>query len=169
MAVLIADTRLPRQGGALGMDVGPAQSITDSGMTFSVLRVNGVSRNSPGAQAGLKVGDLIIAADGLVFPNVPAFAAYAGSVQPGRQMAVDYIPAGGGPQNAQRAGITVGSGGRAAPAQQDDQARSTGLSTGTTLAIGAGAAALFGCYKLGCFNRSAARPGNAVGNNNQFR
>ena len=75
-------------------------------------------------------------------------------------MAVDYIPAGGGPQNAQRVGITVGSGGRAAPAQQDNPTRSTGLSTGTKLAIGAGAAALFGCYELGCFSRSRTGPGN---------
>ena len=141
---------LPRRGGALGMDIGPAQQVTDSGMTFEVLRVNGVRRGSPGAQAGFSQGDLIIAADGLVFPGVAAFAAYAGSVQPGRQMAIDYIPAGGGPQNAQRVGITVGSSGRATPVQQDDPARSAGMSTGTKLAIGAGAGAPLGCYEPGC-------------------
>lgn len=151
---------LPRRGGALGMDIGPAQQITDSGMTFEVLRVNGVRRGSPGAQAGFNVGDLIIAVDGRVFPSVPAFAAYAGSMQPGRQVAVDYIPAGGGPQNAQRVALTVGSGGRTVPAQQDDPARSTGMSTGTKLAIGAGAAALFGCYELGCFSSLRGRSGD---------
>ena len=29
---------------------------------------------------------------------------------------------------------------------------STGLSAGTKIAIGVGAAALFGCYKMGCFS-----------------
>ncbi len=159
---------LPRRGGALGMDVGPAQRLTDAGMTFELLRVNGVRQNSPAAQAGFHVGDQIIAADGRVFPSVAAFAAYVGSVQPGRQIAVDYIPAGGGPQQAQRVVVTVGVGGRAVPAQQfpaqqNDQARSTGMSTGTKLAIGAGAAALLGCYELGCFSRSkAAVPGDAL-------
>ncbi len=151
-------TELPRRGGALGIDVGRAQQITDSGMTFELLRVNGVRRGSPGAQAGFNVGDQIIAVDGRVFPSVAAFAAYIGSVRPGRQITVDYMPAGGGPQQAQRVGVTVGAGGRAVPAQQagaaqqDDQAGSTGLSTGAKVAIGAGAAALFGCYELGCFS-----------------
>lgn len=160
-------TELPRRGGALGIDVGRAQQITDSGMTFELLRVNGVRRGSPGAQAGFNVGDQIIAADGRVFPSVAAFAAYIGSVQPGRQITVDYIPAGGGPQQAQRVGVTVGAAGRAvpaqqaAPAQQDDQAPSTGLSTGSKVAIGVGAAALFGCYELGCFSGSKAGSGGA--------
>jgi len=149
---------LPRRGGALGMDVGPAQQINEGGMAFELLRVNGVRRGSPGAQAGFNVGDQIIAVDGRVFPSVAAFAAYIGSVQPGRQIAVDTMPAGGGPQQAQRIGVTVGAGGRAAPAQQGDQARSGGLSTGSKVAIGVGAAALFGCYELGCFSRS--KPGS---------
>ncbi len=160
---------LPRNGGALGMDIGPAQQINEGSMTFELLRVNGVHRGSPGAQAGFHVGDQIIAADGQVFPSVATFAAYVGSVPPGQQVAVDYMPANGGPQQAQRLAVTVGAGGRAVPAQAAEPAR-TGMSTGSKLAIGAGAAALFGCYKLGCFNRSTAQPGNAVaGGSNQLR
>ena len=158
---------LPRRGGALGMDIGPAQQINEGNMTFELLRVNGVRRGSSGAQAGFNVGDQIIAADGQVFPSVAAFAAYVGSVVPGQQIAVDYMPANGGPQQAQRVAVTVGAGGRAVPAQAEEPAR-TGMSTGTKLAIGAGAAALFGCYKLGCFNRSATQPG-AAGSGGQFR
>ena len=158
---------LPRSGGALGMDVGRTQQITDGGMTFDLLRVNGVRQGSPASQAGLKVGDTLIAANGQVFPSVAAFAAYVGSVQPGQQISVDYIPAGGGPQQAQRVAVTVGASGRAGPAEQvpapqNDQARSTGLSTGKKVAIGVGAAALLGCYELGCFSHSKARSG-AVG------
>ena len=162
-------TGLPRNGGALGMDIGRAQQINEGGMTFDLLRVNGVRRGSPGAQAGFGVGDQIIAADGQVFQNVATFAAYVGSLQPGRQIAVDYMPANGGPQQAQRVAVTVGAGGRAVPAQAEEPAR-TGMSTGTKLAIGAGAAALFGCYKLGCFNRSASQPGRPdAGSGSQFR
>jgi len=162
-------TGLPRNGGALGMDIGQAQQITDGGMTFDLLRVNGVRQGSSGAQAGFKIGDQIIAADGRVFASVAAFAAYVGSMPPGRQIAVDYMPVNGGPQQAQRVAVTVGAGGRAVAAQADEPAR-TGMSTGSKLAIGAGAAALFGCYKLGCFNRSAAQPGNAVaGGTSQLR
>lgn len=160
---------LPRSGGAIGLDVGPGPRVASGGMDFEVLRVDGVRPGSPGAQAGFDVGDQIIAADGQVFPAVAAFAAYVGSVQPGRRIIVDYIPAGGGPQQAQRVAVTVGTGGQAMPntpmqqrpmqqqpVQQDDPDRSTGLSTGAKLAIGAGAAALFGCYQLGCFSRSQA-------------
>lgn len=154
---------LPRSGGALGMDVGRAQQITDSsGMTFELLRVTGVRRGSPAAQAGFHVGDEIIAANGQVFPSVAAFAAYVGSVPPGEQITVDYMPAGGGPQQAQRVAVTVGgAGGRAVPpVQQGDQSRSTGLSTGSKVAIGVGAAALLGCYELGCFSRSKPKFGD---------
>jgi len=151
---------LPRRGGALGMDVGPAQQVNEGGMAFELLRVNGVRRGSPGAQAGFNVGDQIIAVDGRVFPSVAAFASYIGSVQPGRQITVDTMPAGGGPQQAQRIGVTVGAGGRAMPAQQGEQARSGGLSTGSKVAIGVGAAALFGCYELGCFSRAKLSSGD---------
>jgi len=51
---------LPRRGGALGMDIGPAQQVNEGGMAFELLRVNGVRRGSPGAQAGFNVGDQII-------------------------------------------------------------------------------------------------------------
>ncbi len=160
---------LSRSGGALGMDIGRAQQITDGGMTFDLLRVNGVRQGSSGAQAGFNVGDQIIAADGRVFQNVATFAAYVGSLPPGRQIAVDTIPANGGPQQAQRVAVTVGAGGRAVPAQAGEQAH-TGMSTGSKVAIGVGAAALFGCYKIGCFNRSAAQPGQAaVAGRNQLR
>src|ERR1700677_4813897 len=71
--------QLSRGGGVLGLDVGRAQQISDSGMTFELLRVNSVRRGSPGATAGLKVGDQIIAVDGRVFPSVAAFASYVGS------------------------------------------------------------------------------------------
>ena len=46
-------------------------------MAFELLRMNGIRRGSPGAQAGFRVGDPITAADGQVFPSVAAFAAYA--------------------------------------------------------------------------------------------
>ena len=144
---------LPRRGGALGMDIGPSQQINEGGLAFEMLRVKGVRPGSPGAQAGFDVGDQIIAVDGQVFPSVAAFAAYVGSLEPGRQLSVDYIPKGGGPQQAQRIGVTVGDAGRAVAPRQDAQAAPGGLSTGAKVAIGVGAAALFGCYKLGCFSK----------------
>ncbi len=134
---------LPHNGGALGMDIERAQHITDDGLAFDIIRVKQVRRGSPGAQAGFKEGDQIIAVDGRVFASLTAFAGYVGSLPPGSQIKVDLIPAGGGPQQAQRLVATVGAAGRAAPA---------GLSTGTKIAIGVGAAALFGCYELGCFS-----------------
>lgn len=149
---------LPRNGGRLGMQVGRAQQITSGGLTFDLLRVNAVSANSPGAQAGFKVGDQIIAVDGRVFPSVAAFAAYVGSMSPARQISVDYMPSGAGPQEAQRVGVTIG-GARAVPAPAPQaNAEPQGLSTGTKVAIGVGAAALFGCYKMGCFSHKQ-KPG----------
>ncbi len=147
-----ASAGLQRAGGSLGMKVGPEKAITSGGMTFELLKVEGVGAASPAEQAGLTTGDQIIAVDGRVFPDVPTFAAYVGSVAPGRQIAVDYMPAGGGPQQAQRVGVTVGEGGHAAPANRDVP-RAKGLSTGDKVAIGAGAAAVFGCYEAGCFSR----------------
>ena len=88
------------QDGTLGMNVGRGQEITSGGMSFELLRVNSVRPNSPGAQAELKAGDQIIAVDGRVFPSVAAFAAYVGSKQPGAQVSIDTVPAGGGPQQA---------------------------------------------------------------------
>lgn len=144
---------LPHRGGVLGLDVGPGPRTSSGGMQFELPRVEGVRPGSPGARAGFGSGDQIIAVDGHVFPSAAAFAAYIGSVPPGQRVLVDYIPAGGGPQQAQRVAVTVGAGGGTVPAPQDEQAGSTGLSTGAKAAIGLGAAALFGCYQLGCFSR----------------
>ena len=144
--------KLQRSGGSLGMKVGPEKDITSGGLTFELLKVEHVGDGSPAEQAGLKTGDQIIAVDGHGCPDTASFAAYVGSVAPGRQIAVDYMPAGGGPQQAQRVGVTVGEGGHAAPANRDVP-RSKGLSTGDKVAIGAGAAAVFGCYEAGCFSR----------------
>jgi hypothetical protein len=140
-------TLLPHNGGALGMDIERAQHIIDDGLAFDIIRIKLVRRASPGAQAGFKAGDQIIAVDGRVFASLTAFAAYVGSVPPGSEINVDYIPLGGGPKQAQRLVATVGAAGRAAPA---------GMSTGTKVAIGIGAAALFGCYELGCFSHQPA-------------
>lgn len=151
-------SQLPHGSGTLGLNVGRGQQITSSGLTFEMLKVNSVRSGSAGDQAGLRVGDQIIAVDGRVFPSVAAFAAYVGSKQSGDRIAMDTIPLGGGPQQAQRIGVTLGGPGR--PAAQQNQTspnpapvQSGGLSTGTKVAIGVGAAALFGCYKLGCFSR----------------
>ena len=94
-----------------------------------------------------------------MFPSVAAFAGYVGSIQPGRQISVDYIPAGEGPQQAQRIDVTLGEAGRPAPAQQNaQQAPSGGLSTGTKVAIGVGAAAIL-CYKYHCYDKLKQRYG----------
>lgn len=140
---------LPHNGGALGMDIRRGEVITDAGMTFELLRIASVCPRSAGAQAGFKPGDQIIAVDGTVFPSLQAFAGYIGSLPPGHQITVDYLPVNGGPQQAQRVGATIGNRATAATA-----ARSGGLSTGEKLAIGAGAVALFGCYEMGCFSHT---------------
>ena len=149
-----AASTLPQNRGSLGMDIERAQEITDGGMTFDIIRVKAVRRGSPGARAGFNAGDQIIAVDGRVFSNLMTFAAYIGSQQPGTPVDVDYIPAGGGPAQAQRVAVTVGAAGSAS------QPASTGMSTGTKVAIGVGAAALLGCYELGCF--SHRRPAQAA-------
>ena len=164
---------LPHNHGALGMDIEAAQRITDGGMTFDLIRVKQVRSGSPGEQAGFHPGDEIIAVNGEVFSSLAVFAAYVGSVQPGTQIDVDYIPVGGGPQQAQRIAVTVGMAGQMAQsAPQADQANRprSGLSTGTKVAIGVGAVALFGCYELGCFSRhhhdAAVPPGQPSIQNN---
>jgi hypothetical protein len=155
---------LPHHQGALGLEVDRAQQITDGGMTFDIIRVKQVRPGSAGAQAGLRTGDEIIALDGRVFPTLVAFSAYIGSVSPGSQMMVDYMPAGSGPQQAQRMTVTVGQAGQTRPsAAQPDPQTPTGMSTGTKIAIGAGAVALLGCYEMGCFTHrrtpnTAAQP-----------
>ncbi len=145
---------LPRNSGSLGLDVERSQQITDGGMTFDIIRVKRVVRGSPGARAGFSPGDQIIAVNGMVFSSINAFAAYVGSTPPGTQVTVDYIPSGGGPQQAQRVAVEVGGAGR--PNQmppRQEPAPSTGMSTGSKIAIGVGAAALLGCYEMGCFSR----------------
>lgn len=150
---------LPHNRGSLGIDVERSQQITDGGMTFDLIRVKGVRRGSAGARAGLNPGDQIIAVDGRVFPSLAVFAAYVGAVQPGTAASVDYIPANGGPAQAQRVAVTVGAAGGAAQAPAQASAPG-GMSTGTKVAIGVGAAALLGCYELGCFSRR--RPAQAT-------
>jgi membrane-associated protease RseP (regulator of RpoE activity) len=125
-------------------------------MVFVIMRIKQVRRNSPGEQAGLRPGDQIIAIDGRVFPTVAAFASYIGSKAPGSQGFIDYMPAGSGPAQAQRVGVTFGGSGwsgqpSAPPSVPSPGQAETGMSTGTKLAIGAGAAALL-CYKMGCFS-----------------
>ena len=144
--------QLPHGTGKLGLNVGRAERITSGGLTFELMKVNGVSSGSAGDRAGLRVGDQIIAVDGRVFPSVAAFAGYVGSKGAGDQVSMDTIPAGGGPQQAQRVSVTL-TGGARATAPVITPAPEAGLSTGTKVAIGVGAAALFGCYKLGCFSR----------------
>ena len=135
---------LPHNHGALGLEVDRAQHIEQDGMVFDLMRIKQVHRGSAGAHAGFKVGDEIIAVDGQVFPTIATFAAYVGSVPPGTKISVDSIPAGGGPQQAQRLSVTVGAAGSPAP--------SGGMSTGKKIAIGVGAAAVLGCYEMGCFS-----------------
>ena len=143
---------LPRAGGSLGMKIGPEEMIDSEGLHFAVLKVEGVQPSSPAAQAGLKVGDQIIAVNSRVFPNVAAFAGYVGSVPPGQQIEIDFMPAGGGPKQAQRVGVTVGEAGHAVPPHQDAP-QSGGRSTGDNVAVGLGAAAIFGCYEYNCYSR----------------
>ena len=156
-----AASGLPRNHGSLGLDIERAQQVTSGGMTFDIIRVKGVHRGSPGAQAGLASGDQIVAVDGRVFASLAAFAGYVGSITAGTAVSVDYIPANGGPAQAQRVAVTVGAAGSNAPSSA--QTASTGLSTGTKVAIGVGAAALFGCYELGCFSHKRTTPSNNVG------
>ncbi len=154
-------SNLPRNRGSLGMGIERAQQITDGGMTFDIIRVRTVQAGSPGAQAGFRSGDQIIAVDGHVFSSLMTFAAYVGSVPPGTVVNIDYIPMNGGPAQAQRVAVTVGAaGGGAPPAQPSEQ---TGTSSKTRLAIGVGAAALLGCLKVGCFSHPRPAQLNAGG------
>ena len=84
---------LPRTHVTLGMDVERAQQITSQDITFDIIRVKQVRRGSPGEQAGLAAGDQIIAVNGRVFASLTAFAGYVGSLPPGSQATVDYMPA----------------------------------------------------------------------------
>ena len=144
---------LTKAGGSLGMKVGPEDDISSEGLSFQVLKVEGVAGDSPAAQAGLKVGDQIIAVNGRVFPNTKTFAEYVGPIKPGQLIDVDYMPQGGGPKDAQRVGVTVGEGGHATKAQPDAAKSANGMSTGEKVAIGLGAAAIIGCYEYGCISK----------------
>jgi membrane-associated protease RseP (regulator of RpoE activity) len=149
---------LPRNDGALGIDLERSQRMTDNGMTFDIMQVTGVKPESPGAQAGFRRGDQIIAVNGRLFPSLQAFAAYVGSMEPGSVATIDYMPAGSGPEHAERVAVTVGGRGRPAPQTEERQQSSGGLSTGTKIAIGAGAVALLGCYEFGCFSHRTTQP-----------
>ncbi len=131
---------LPRRGGTLGLELQRAEMINDAGIAFEIMRVDKVRGGSPGARAGFRPGDSLISVNGRVFPSLAVFAAYVGSLPPGQPADVDYIPAGGGPAQAQRVQVVPGGGAAA------------GMSTKEKVAIGVGAAALFGCYELGCFS-----------------
>jgi S1-C subfamily serine protease len=99
---------LPRNNGALGMDVERARQITDHDLNFELMRVKSLRQGLPAARAGLRVGDQIISIDGRVFANLRAFAGYVGSLSPGQSVDVDFMPAGGGPQQAQRVPVVIG-------------------------------------------------------------
>lgn len=145
---------LPHNHGALGLEVDRAQHIEQNGMVFDLMRIKRVHSGSAGAHAGFKVGDEIIAVDGQVFPTIATFASYVGSVPPGTKISVDSIPAGRGPQQAQRVSVTVGAAGSTTP--------SGGMSTGKKVAIGAAAAVALGCYEMGCFSHhSTPAPANS--------
>ncbi len=136
---------LRAQGGTLGLDLQGAEMISEPGMTFEIMRVSGVHRGAPGARAVFRTGDDIVAVNGRVFPSLAVFAAFVHALPPGQPATVDYIPAGGGPAQAQRVQIVPGE------VQQ-------GMSTREKVAIGVGAAALFGCYELGCFRHHQPTP-----------
>jgi PDZ domain-containing secreted protein len=144
--------RLPNKNGALGLDVAAVQRISDSGMTFALLQVKRVQAGSTAAQANLQRGDQIIAVNGRVFPSATAFAAYVRSMAPESRINIDYIPAGGGPRDAERVAVVIGKPGHKGMQAQyaQEQEKSSGMSTRTK--IGLGAAALLGCYYFGCFS-----------------
>ncbi len=149
--------QMPRAGGVLGIQVERSAEIQDSGLKFQVVRVTVVHPGSPGAQAGIQAGDQIIAVNGQVFEDADAFAGLIGSMQPGSRAVIDYIPQGGGPAQAQRVTATLGGRGGSPQYGQEQQQR-PGLTTGEKVAIGVGAAALLGCYELGCFNHRTPQP-----------
>ncbi len=136
---------LPHNQGSLGLEIDRAQRITAGDMIFDIIRVTGVRAASAGAQAGFAKGDQIIALDGRVFPSLDVFAAYIGAARPGSRITVDYMPAGGGPEQAQRVEVSVGSAGQTATARAPS----------ARVAISAEAVALLGCYQVGCLSHRA--------------
>jgi S1-C subfamily serine protease len=153
--------QLPNNHGALGLDIAPGQQISDSGMNFALMQVRRVQAGSAAAQAGLRPGDQIIAVNGRVFPSAAAFAAYVRAMPPGSRISIDYMPAGGGPKDAERVAVVVGKPGypgnnRAPEPQAQAREQPSGMSTRTK--IGLAAAALLGCYYFGCFSGGSAAP-----------
>jgi hypothetical protein len=148
--------KLPSNHGSLGMSIQRSRQITDSGMTFDIIRIDQVRSRSPAAMAGLHVDDQIIAVDGRVFPSLAIFGTYISALAPGSRAIVDYVPAGEGPSNAQRVKVLVGAD---TPSARSAGSSASGLTTGQKVAIGVGAAALLGCYEMGCFSpRSGGQP-----------
>jgi C-terminal processing protease CtpA/Prc len=149
--------RLPSNHGSLGMNVERSRQITDSGMTFDIIRISQIRPRSPAARAGFHPDDQIIAVDGRVFPSIAVFGAYIAALAPGSQATVDYVPAGEGPSNAQRVTVALGA---AASSSNAAATPATSLTTGQKVAIGVGAAALLGCYEMGCFSprRTTGQP-----------
>ena len=143
---------LPHNHGALGLDVSRAQQIVDAEVTFDIMAITGVTAGSPADKAGLHRGDQIIAVNSRVFSSLRSFAAYVGSMEEGNVASIDYMRS--GPARAQRVAVTVGDAAQRPPGRSAEG----GLSTGTKLAIGAGAVALFGCYELGCFSHHQKQP-----------
>jgi S1-C subfamily serine protease len=150
--------QLPRNHGALGLDIERAQQITDSGMTFDIIRITNVRPGLPGERAGFHRGDDIVAVDGYVFASLNSFGDYVGSLRPGQAVVFDAIPANGGPAQAERITVTVSATGDSSPPGAAG-ASSGGLSTRAK--IGLGVAALFGCYELGCFSHGPPQSGTA--------
>ncbi len=149
---------LPHNGGALGLELQGAEMIHEPGMNFEIMRISRVHPGSAGAHASFHQGDELISVNGQVFPSLAVFASYVGSMSPGRPISVDYIPAGGGPAQAQRVQVVPGQGGAASKA---------GMSTREKVAIGVGAAALFGCYEMGCFSHHQTGPQLQAGQQQQ--
>jgi S1-C subfamily serine protease len=143
--------QLPDNHGSLGLDVGVARQSRD--LSFVLMQVRGVRAGSPGAHAGFQRGDQIIAVNGRVFPTATAFAAYLRSRPPGTRINIDYMPVGTGPQSAERVAVVVGqpSSNGAQYAQSSEQHK--GMST--RMKLGLGAAAVLGCYYMGCFSGSS--------------
>ena len=100
---------LPHRGASLGLDVAAGRHISGNAMSFELIRISRVRPGSPGAAAGLRAGDQIIAVDGRLFDSLATFARFVGSFRAGIRLSVDYIPAGGDVASAQRITIAAGS------------------------------------------------------------
>jgi hypothetical protein len=97
-----------------------------------------------------------------MFAGLIAFGGYFNSLPPGSQATVDYMAAQGGPAQAQRVSVTLAPGGQSTLPRQD-ATPPTGMSTGTKVVFGAGVAAQFGCYEMGCFSHRRVKTPPQVG------